>query len=126
MTDPVTDDGELGGYAESIAEIESILTSLEDDDVDIDTLASKVERASLLIAHCEQRLRATELSLQTILARHESTPSGQRRPLNGRKALQACVDRGSWWALPRSTCASRAGGRPGAHARAAAESAQNE
>ena len=80
MTDPVTDEGELGGYAESIAEIESILASLEDDGVDIDTLASKVERASLLIAHCEQRLRATELSLQTILARHESTPSDSDGP----------------------------------------------
>ena len=61
----------LGGYAESMAELESILASLEHDDVDIDTLACKVERASLLIAHCEQRLRATELSLETILAQHE-------------------------------------------------------
>ncbi|WP_420622303.1 exodeoxyribonuclease VII small subunit [Candidatus Poriferisodalis sp.] len=80
MTDPVTDDGELSGYAESIAEIETILTSLEGDDVDIDTLASKVERTSTLIAHCEQRLRATELSLQTILAQHESTPSDSDGP----------------------------------------------
>lgn len=64
-------DAELGGYAESMAELEAILASLDDDDVDIDTLASKVERASLLIEHCEQRLRATELSLQTILAQHE-------------------------------------------------------
>lgn len=62
---------EFGGYAESMAELESILASLERDEVDIDTLASQVERASQLIAHCEGRLRATELSLQTILAQHE-------------------------------------------------------
>ena len=61
---------EFGGYAESMAELEAILASLENDDVDIDALASQVERASALIAHCEGRLRATELSLQTILAEH--------------------------------------------------------
>jgi len=71
MTDAVTHDGDLGGYAESMAELETILASLENDDVDIDTLASKVERASLLIAHCEGRLRATELSLTSILAQHD-------------------------------------------------------
>lgn len=77
MTAPHTNDtgatsnGEFGGYAESMAEIDAILASLEDDDMDIDALASKVERASLLIAHCEQRLRSTELSLQTILAQHD-------------------------------------------------------
>ena len=71
-TDP--GDAPFGGYAESMAELESILAGLERDDVDIDTLASQVERASQLIAHCEGRLRATELSLQTILAQHDSPP----------------------------------------------------
>jgi len=70
------DETAFGGYAESMAELESILASLDDADVDIDTLASKVERASLLIEHCEQRLRATELSLQTILAQHEPDSPG--------------------------------------------------
>lgn len=66
--------GEFGGYAESMAELEAILASLENDDVDIDALASQVERASQLIAHCEGRLRSTELSLQTILAQHDPDP----------------------------------------------------
>ena len=70
-------DAELGGYAESMAELETILASLENDDVDIDTLASKVERASLLIAHCEGRLRATELSLTSILAQHEPATTAE-------------------------------------------------
>ncbi|WP_419908083.1 exodeoxyribonuclease VII small subunit [Candidatus Poriferisodalis sp.] len=71
-------DAPFGGYAESMAELESILAGLESDDVDIDTLASQVERASQLIAHCEGRLRATELSLQTILAQHDSpTDAGE-------------------------------------------------
>ena len=62
---------EFGGYAESMTELESILASLESDAVDIDTLASQVERASQLIAHCEGRLRTTELSLRSILAEHD-------------------------------------------------------
>jgi len=69
--DTDSDETALGGYAESMAELEAILASLEHDDVDIDTLASKVKRASLLIAHCEGRLRATELSLTSILAQHD-------------------------------------------------------
>ena len=70
-------DAEFGGYAESMVELESILASLENDDVDIDALASQVERASRLIAHCEGRLRATELSLQTILAQHEPASANE-------------------------------------------------
>ncbi len=77
-TDSGTDrDGTaFGGYAESMVELEAILASLESDDVDIDALASQVERASQLIVHCEGRLRATELSLQTILAQHEPDSPG--------------------------------------------------
>ena len=70
-------DTEFGGYAESMAELEGILASLEGDDVDIDTLASQVERASLLIAHCEGRLRATELSLTSILAQHDPAATAE-------------------------------------------------
>ncbi len=72
-TDHDTDAAEFGGYAESMAELESILASLENNDIDIDTLASQVERASLLIAHCEARLRDTELSLQQVLAQNSAT-----------------------------------------------------
>lgn len=72
-----SDEAALGGYAESMAELEIILASLESDDVDIDMLASQVERASRLIAHCEGRLRATELSLQTILAQHDPPASAE-------------------------------------------------
>lgn len=71
-------DAEFGGYAESMAELESILASLENDDVDIDRLASQVERASQLIAHCEGRLHTTELSLQTILAQHDPAATAEK------------------------------------------------
>ncbi|WP_419842468.1 exodeoxyribonuclease VII small subunit [Candidatus Poriferisodalis sp.] len=76
MTATAAEDSELGGYAESMAELESILARLEDDSLDIDTLASQVERAALLITHCKRRLRATELSVQEILAQHGPAASG--------------------------------------------------
>ena len=71
----IPDDSNLRGYAESMTELESILADLERDDVDVDTLTARVQRASVLIAHCEGRLRATELSLQTILNQPDAPTS---------------------------------------------------
>ena len=42
-------DEEQIGYAEAMRELEEILDALEDDDLDVDVLAAKVERASALI-----------------------------------------------------------------------------
>ncbi|MEZ5166053.1 MAG: exodeoxyribonuclease VII small subunit [Acidimicrobiales bacterium] len=38
-------DAEIG-YADAMAELEAILDDLEDDDLDVDVLAARVERAS--------------------------------------------------------------------------------
>ena len=117
-----TGNGEFGGYAESMAEIDAILASLEDDDMDIDALASKVERASLLIAHCG----AAPAIHGTVVAGRSWPSTTCRLPTAGPDRVRAGVDRGSWWALPRSTCASRVRWKPGAHARIAAVSARSE
>ena len=37
------------GYAQALEELESILAELEEDDVDVDKLATHVQRASQLI-----------------------------------------------------------------------------
>ena len=37
------------GYAQALEELESILAELEEDDVDVDKLATQVQRASQLI-----------------------------------------------------------------------------
>ncbi len=47
-------------YAEALAEIEAIIAGFTDGDPDIDTLASRVKRASELIAFCKERLRKAE------------------------------------------------------------------
>ena len=54
MTDPRAEIG----YAAAVAELETILSELEADDVDVDVLASKVARAADLIDLCRLRIDA--------------------------------------------------------------------
>lgn len=44
------------GYAEAVTELESILREIEDEDVDVDLLATRVARASGLIEFCRDRI----------------------------------------------------------------------
>ena len=56
------------GYAEAMAEIEKILGELDSPSIDVDVLASKVSRASELIAWCHERITAAEFTVQTLVA----------------------------------------------------------
>ena len=56
------------GYADAMAELESILDDLEDDDLDVDVLASRVERASSLITLCRDRIGAARVQVEKIVA----------------------------------------------------------
>ncbi len=60
-------DDELG-YADALTELEEILEQLEDDDIDVDVLSSKVERAAALIRLCRGRIRDAQLSVKEIVA----------------------------------------------------------
>jgi exodeoxyribonuclease VII small subunit len=62
-----TSDDELG-YANALSELEDILEQLEDDDIDVDVLSSKVERAAALIRLCRGRIRNAQLSVEEIVA----------------------------------------------------------
>ena len=44
-------------YAEAMAEIEKILARLRSEEMDVDSLAAEVKRATELIASCKERLR---------------------------------------------------------------------
>lgn len=48
------------GYADAIAEVETILERLNGEQPDVDTLAARVRRATELIALCRERLRIAE------------------------------------------------------------------
>ena len=54
-------------YKESVAEIEEILEKLENDELDIDEVALKVKRVSVLLKYCKEKLSATDKEIQTII-----------------------------------------------------------
>ncbi|MEM9035435.1 MAG: exodeoxyribonuclease VII small subunit [Actinomycetota bacterium] len=56
------------GYAGALAELEAILGRLEDDDVDIDLLATDVERAAELIRFCRGRIVTARTDVERVVA----------------------------------------------------------
>ena len=66
MATKKADKDELG-YAEALQELESILESLEEDDVDVDELAERVQRASLLIELCRERIGKAKLRIEEVV-----------------------------------------------------------
>lgn len=54
-------------YKEAMAEIESIVAKLEDNQLDVDELSGKVKRVSELIAYCKSKLHETEEEVEKIL-----------------------------------------------------------
>lgn len=58
-------------YGESVQELEAILSRLRGVDVDIDSLAVDVKRATELIAYCRQRLAGVEDEVGRILQNEE-------------------------------------------------------
>ena len=55
------------GYAEALKELETILAELERTDVDVDVLASRVERASELILLCRDRIGNAKLQIDNVV-----------------------------------------------------------
>ena len=56
------------GYAAALAELETILQSLERTDVDVDVLAAQVKRAAELIAFCRDRIGSARLQIEQVVA----------------------------------------------------------
>ena len=55
------------GYAQALDELESILAELEDNDVDVDKLATHVQRASHLIELCRERIGNAKLQIEDVV-----------------------------------------------------------
>jgi exodeoxyribonuclease VII small subunit len=62
--DPVADIG----YADALAELETILEEIEDDAVDVDVLAARVKRAAELLRVCRARITAARVEVTQIVA----------------------------------------------------------
>ena len=54
-------------YQEAIDEIEEILAKIEKEELDIDELAEKVKRVSVLLKSCREKLRQTNEEVEKIL-----------------------------------------------------------
>lgn len=55
------------GYAEAMAELEEILDELEGDQLDVDVLASRVQRAGELIKACRMRITRAQADVDRIV-----------------------------------------------------------
>jgi exodeoxyribonuclease VII small subunit len=54
-------------YGEAIAEIEKILGQIEQEELDVDDLTSKVKRVSELLTLCRNKLHTTEKEVEKIM-----------------------------------------------------------
>jgi exodeoxyribonuclease VII small subunit len=54
-------------YSEAIAEVESIVERIENNELDIDELAKNVKRVAELIKFCKAKLKSTEEEVEQIL-----------------------------------------------------------
>lgn len=54
-------------YKEALNEIEEIIHSIENEDLDVDDLSEKVKRVTSLIKTCKKKLHQTETDIQKIL-----------------------------------------------------------
>ncbi len=61
------------GYAEALAELDTILRQLEGSDVDVDQLAERVARAAELIAVCRDRITTARLKIDEVIADLDTT-----------------------------------------------------
>lgn len=55
-------------YEQAIAELDSILRTIQGDNCDIDKLSAMTQRATELLTACRKKLTTTETELKQILA----------------------------------------------------------
>lgn len=54
-------------YSQALGELREILRGIEEEDVDLDELSDKVERAAGLIRACRARIQKAEMSVRAVL-----------------------------------------------------------
>jgi exodeoxyribonuclease VII small subunit len=60
------------GYADAMRELDDILEELERDDLDVDVLAARVQRASELIQLCRSRIARAQADVDRVVTDLES------------------------------------------------------
>ena len=64
------------GYGEAMAELDAILAELEGDELDVDVLAARVQRASELLKTCRARIVRAQQDVDRIVADLEDVELG--------------------------------------------------
>lgn len=59
-------------YSDAFAELQQIVSDIEDGEISVDELSEKVKRASELIAVCKKKLTSTEEDVDKILKELEA------------------------------------------------------
>lgn len=59
-------------YAGAMAELEALLRALEDDDLDVDELASNVARAADLLRWCRSRITDAKMQVELVVTELEA------------------------------------------------------
>jgi exodeoxyribonuclease VII small subunit len=54
-------------YGDAVVELETILTELDDETIDVDVLADRVRRAAELIRICRERIAGARLEIEQIV-----------------------------------------------------------
>lgn len=63
-------------YENALSELTAISKEIENETISVDTLASKVKRASELIEFCQTKLKNTEAEVTKIIGKMENTENG--------------------------------------------------
>lgn len=58
-------------YNEAMTEIEAILEKIENEELDVDDLAEKVKRVSVLLKMCKDKLQKTNEQVEKVLKEME-------------------------------------------------------
>jgi exodeoxyribonuclease VII small subunit len=66
-------DAESVGYAEAVAELDRILSELEDPAIDVDQLAARVRRAAELIELCRSRIAKARMDVEQVVTALDET-----------------------------------------------------
>jgi len=75
MTDDIT--------PAAVAELEQIVDELDDDRLDVDLLAARVERAAELIRACRSRIAGARLEIERVVVELEAESLGGESPVEG-------------------------------------------
>jgi exodeoxyribonuclease VII small subunit len=77
MSDKAPKPADTLGYAAAMEELEAILDELEGDQLDVDVLAARVQRAGELIKACRARITRAQADVDRIVADLDDFEAGE-------------------------------------------------